>query len=107
MIQKVKGHSLLWVGDEEEEAAANSIVEDCRDWEGEGEGSCSVDHCLSPVGDPDAEGTGVLHSDELSDAGWAFRLPGVKWLMVDCITRSASKVDEKGSPSASFIILVI
>ena len=61
-------------------------MEDCWDWEGEEEGSCVVDHCCSPVGDPEADGMGVVHSEELPDVGSAFRLPGVNWLMVDCIT---------------------
>lgn len=88
----------------------NSNLLVCDDGEGE---AISIVDCdekpWSMFGDPDWGGSGLLHSEELADAvlGWTCKLLGVNWLIVDCITLNASKVDEKGSPSASCINLDI
>ena len=53
------------------------------------------------VGEVEWDCTGVVYSEELAEISLLGLPPPLNLLIVVCITRRASKVEEKGSPSSS------
>ena len=78
-----------------------------RDMVSDGIGMPGGGGLCSWVGEVEWDCTGVVYSEELAEISLLGLPPPLNLLIVVCITRRASNVEEKGSPSSSSAALEI
>ena len=78
-----------------------------RDMVSDGIGMPGGGGLCSWVGEVEWDCTGVVYSEELAEISLLGLPPPLNLLIVVCITRRASNVEEKGSPSSSSATLEI